>query len=130
VREIKIHTDALERATNFQDLEVKDKSQFAKTRGVAVTDVVECPLCHGYGGWNIRLDAYGPGRHFKAMCYQCSGWGWVDGNTIDAYCVHQFREIDHRGARKLGMKVWGTRRTDHYYVCEGCGKTKYVDSSG
>lgn len=37
----------------------------------------ECKQCKGYGGWNLKIDAYGIGQHFKCRCPNCYGYGYV-----------------------------------------------------
>jgi len=78
-------------------------------------DLSRCPVCEGYGGWIIELDAYGEGEHFEAGCSQCNGWGWVHGK--DAECVH-----DLGNATNIGRCL--TR-----YTCKKCGKVEEWDSS-
>lgn len=85
----------------------------------------ECPVCHGYGGWNLELNSYGPGQHFRCWCSQCNGWGWVV--EQDAVCVHKYVEISHKLARELGLHTWGMHC--HVYRCEKCGRTATYDSS-
>lgn len=88
---------------------------------------VACPKCNGWGGHNLRLDAY-PLRnmdntaenrhmysHFKASCDQCAGWGHVPAE--DAACVHDFKHH-----RNVGNCL-------NEYRCSKCGKTWTVDSS-
>jgi hypothetical protein len=141
-------------ATDFTEM-VKKGLPSVRFPGMA-DYTVECPKCHGYGGWNLRLNAY-PGtcscehewhqhtrhasgaqkckypgcgcadfestrtpeqRHFRAFCFQCHGWGWVQPG-LDADCLHEFKEI----APDQPWRCW------HTYKCEKCGKTKSVDSS-
>lgn len=79
---------------------------------------VPCPKCHGYGGWNLTLNAYGPGKHFQASCSQCWGWGWVKAGTSDVTCLHSFKEI----APDQPFRCWHTIR------CEACGETRSYSS--
>lgn len=81
----------------------------------ADSTVVECGKCHGHGGWNLKLNAYGSGRHFRASCNNCTGWGYVPAAQGDH--VHEW----DRG-ETVGRCV--TR-----YTCVGCGKVSDVDSS-
>ena len=73
----------------------------------------ECHKCHGYGGWVLQYNAYGPGRHFKAACNDCNGWGYTA------------RPVDH-------VHEWGAwknvGRCLHQCTCLQCGKTIEVDS--
>src|SRR5271156_792725 len=61
---------------------------------------VLCPVCKGYGGWNLRVRAYGLPKgladtpenrhkyvHFRATCNQCHTYGLV--SPEDAKCIHQ-----------------------------------------
>jgi hypothetical protein len=88
----------------------------------------ECPKCFGYGGWNIRINAYKlrdgmentPENrhrhvHFRASCDQCNGWGWL--NPKNASCVHDF-SIERNVGRCL------TENT-----CSKCGYKQTIDSS-
>lgn len=77
---------------------------------------VVCPKCSGWGGHNLRLNAYGPGRHFKASCDQCIGWGHVP--EADALCAHDWQDR---------VSVGNCLST---YTCSKCGKKRTVDSSG
>lgn len=91
--------------------------------------IKECPVCRGYGGWNLRTFAYKLPKgmedneenrhkhvHFRANCSHCDGWGFVD---ISENCP--------------GHK-WGNRKNIgnclNVYTCELCGKKWEVDSSG
>lgn len=84
-----------------------------------------CPVCNGYGGWNIRLDAYGPGKHFDAHCSQCNGWGWV--NEADL-CIHDMREMSQEECKEKGIYHYGI--FNHIYECRVCGHRHNYDSSG
>jgi DnaJ-class molecular chaperone len=83
-----------------------------------------CPVCQGYGGWNLRLNAYGQGVHFKSHCSQCNGWGWV---LPEDLCVHTFRELSQTECRERHITHWGT--CWHVYECTICGRINSVDSS-
>jgi len=86
-----------------------------------------CPKCMGYGGWNLKLNAYPlhfredtpenrhKFSHFRQNCYHCSGWGWV--REEDANHVHdwQFKE-------NLGNCL-------NLHECSICGKKWQIDSS-
>jgi hypothetical protein len=78
---------------------------------------VECPKCNGHGGWILRRDAYGPGRHFRASCDNCWGWGYVKPGSKDANCLHEY-QTDRNVGRCLN--VW---------KCRKCGAEREVDSS-
>lgn len=95
-------------ATNFADITKK---------APAHDYTVECMKCHGYGYWNLRIDAYGPGKHFQAACGQCNGWGYVRPESPDAKCLHDW-----------GYPVT-IGRCLHEYTCKHCKITKVTDSS-
>lgn len=80
-----------------------------------LTDPVPCPKCQQFGNYILRLNAYGPNRHFMGSCDQCSGWGWV--SREDAKCIHKWRLSKNIG------------RCLNLYKCEKCGDTREVDSS-
>ena len=99
-----------------------------------------CPLCKGYGGWNLKLNAYRlpAGQrntkanraaycHFSCCCSQCNGWGWVHPSNVA--CVHEWQEVSAAKAAELGVPHFGN--CYHVYVCtKGCGRTRATDSSG
>lgn len=91
------------------------------------SNVVECPVCHGFGMWNLRLDAYGPGKHFQCSCFQCNGWGYVERNSKDASCIHEYRELTQQESRDKGITHFG--RCYHVYECKKCGNYTATDSS-
>ena len=78
---------------------------------------IECPKCHTHGKWNLKLNSYGPGKHFQQHCTQCDGWGWVR-TGLDATCLHDWQYVE-----KLGNCL-------HLYRCSKCNKEWEVDSSG
>lgn len=91
-----------------------------------------CIRCKGHGGWNLKLDAYGPGEHFSATCCQCHGWGWV--TPVDAEHVHVWEELDHAEAeqRAVYLRPQNGQATNHAFRCTvpGCTRTLVTDSSG
>lgn len=103
--------------TNFTDMSVKE-DPCAKYPGYSANSSVKCPVCSGYGGSVLIVDAYGKGKHFQCFCSQCNGWGWVEKGGDDASCVHE----------------WDTSKTIgnclHLWVCTKCGQKREVDSSG
>lgn len=109
--------DFLAEASNFQDMPIKFSP--AKLFPDMVGPWALCPLCQGHGGWNLGLNAYGPGRHFQAFCRQCWGWGWVKADSKDVKCVHTFKEI----APDQPYRCW------HTIQCANCGETRSYDSS-
>ena len=108
----------LQDATDFTDMLVKVRPDLRTDGARKPGTFVLCPVCKGYGGWNLTLNAYGAGRHFQAFCRQCWGWGWVEPGT-DATCVHTFVEI----APDQPWRCWHTIR------CTTCGETRSYDSS-
>jgi hypothetical protein len=107
-------------ATVFTDMAVKDKP------GHKDGALVLCPKCKGYGGWILKIDAYGPGRHFQAACSQCNSWGWVE--APDAECLHEWRELSVQEARSKGISHFGM--CYHVVECKHCGRIRSYDSSG
>lgn len=106
----------------FKDMERKAPEPAGSMLGryiakppVESVPVVECGQCRGYGGWNLALDAYGPGRHFRSSCNNCTGWGFVP--ESQGSHVHDW----DRGVT-VGRCL--TR-----YTCRTCGKASNVDSS-
>lgn len=95
-------------AMNFDDIPIQTMPY------PSTEPLVTCPKCHGHGYWNLRLNAYGPGKHFQALCSQCMGWGRL--TAADAACVHD----------------WAVTRTGRCLVestCTKCGKGRVIDSS-
>ena len=105
------HHKYLESGTSFVGIELK-KPQYNK--GMIET----CPLCKGHGGWNLRINAYGDGKHFNAACSNCNGWGYIkpeDACKVAPY--HQWEVIRNAGNC---LNVW---------KCIHCGIEMVVDSS-
>lgn len=113
-------------------LEPNDPDAFVDFPGIMLKpdhmpNSCECPKCMGYGGWNLKINAYplhfredtSENRHkfshFRQCCYHCYGWGWV--NEEDANHVHdwQFKE-------NLGNCL-------NLHECSICGKQWQIDSS-
>jgi hypothetical protein len=95
----------------------------------------ECPKCHGFGGWHLRVNAYPKYEgdklvgynHFDAHCGQCNGWGYVKPGR-DTECVHDWVEVGAKEASELGVAHYGN--CYHVYKCgKGCGATCAHDSS-
>lgn len=78
-------------------------------------NVVECAQCRGHGKWNLKLDAYGPGKHSRAHCNNCNGWGYVP--EAQGSHVHEWGRGETIG------------RCMTRYTCAGCGQVNDVDSS-
>lgn len=102
--------------TNFTDMSVKE-DPCAKYPGYFANSSVKCPVCSGYGGSVLIVDAYGKGKHFQCFCTQCNGWGWVEKGGDDASCVHEWTEE-------------GIGNCLHLWTCKKCGQKREVDSSG
>lgn len=95
--------------TDYTDIPVQEpEPDYGKT--------IECPVCHGHGKFNLRLNAYGKGQHFQGVCQQCNGFGWV--GEEDSVCVHKFVE------KPSGVMF------DHPVECKKCGQRRVYDSSG
>lgn len=88
---------------------------------------VLCPKCKGFGGWHLEVDAYGPGKHFDCSCSQCNGWGWVDRDSLDATCIHNYKEITQAECRRRGVSHFGN--CYHVCRCPKCGAITAYDSS-
>ena len=83
-----------------------------------------CDRCKGFGGWNLRLNAYPLHSrkntpinrhlysHFRASCNSCWGHGYI---TPDQECPKPVQYIGH---------VYGDG-----WKCKQCGKKTSVDSS-
>jgi hypothetical protein len=112
----------------FQDMEIKP---LPKLRWEDMIDyTTPCPVCKGYGGWNLKLNAY-PNNptnpHFRQHCPQCNGWGYVKKGSTDETCVpHEMKEVAGSSLNPPRPQ-WNCY---HYYVCQKCGKIEEVDSSG
>lgn len=104
----------------FLDFPDVDRSKWAK-------NVIECPICKGHGGWNLRINAYPlhnipntvENRHLKAnfrsSCGSCWGHGYLQpGQT----CPHEW---------SVGKKIGNCL---HEWICSKCGIKQQVDSSG
>lgn len=113
----------LPKAENFDDMEKKKPPYEIYPEKANIK--YECPLCHGYGGWNLSLNTYAPGFHFKAACNQCNGWGWV--SELDKDCVHNYRELPHSECKERGIYHYGT--SCHVYKCQTCPRRYTTDSS-
>lgn len=111
----------LERATDFTDIPKKNPDNYIK-------NAVECPVCKGYGKWNLTLNAYGEGKHFQSSCFQCNGWGYVNGETTDATCVHVNKELSSAQCKEKNIVHYGN--CWHVVECTKCGHITSYDSSG
>lgn len=75
-----------------------------------------CPLCKGYGGWNLALNKYPkqqpPNNHFRCQCDNCNGYGYVQDNSH----IHKFTFDTNLG------------RCYNQYKCTICGMIRKIDS--
>jgi len=104
-------------ATDFSDIPLKQPP-------VSAGLVHVCPKCRGHGGWNLRRNAYGPGKHFQCGCGQCNGWGFVD--ESDRLCVHGYRELTQAECRAREIPHHGI--CWHVLECTSCGRRLSYDS--
>lgn len=93
-----------------------------------VEKYVECPLCFGHGGWNLKINAYPLHEkentpenrhyfsHFRCCCSQCNGYGYVSPDQTNHI---------HKWIRKEKIA-----NCLHIYECEICKITQEIDSSG
>jgi len=95
----------------FEGIEIEDISKIKY-----IKNPVLCPVCKGHGHWHLKIDAYGPGIHFDAHCFQCNGWGYVEKGSNSETCIHTFTE------KNIG-------RCLHEHTCSKCGEKRVVDSS-
>jgi hypothetical protein len=116
----------LEDATDFTDLEVQPMPREKSYCRDNDPRTFLCSVCKGHGTWNLIIDAYGPGKHFRASCSQCNGWGWVDAE--DAACIHDDREINREEAKERKLRHEGMFY--HLYECTKCHRLVSYDSSG
>lgn len=85
----------------------------------------ECLECHGFGGWILQQNTYGPGQHFKASCSNCNGWGYTKEKEDH---IHDFKELTQATCRERGIAHFGM--CYHVHECAICGRIRAVDSSG
>jgi hypothetical protein len=97
------------------DLEKYTPEQFKSRYEDGYTE--ECPACKGYGGWHLKINAYGPGRHFNCSCMQCNGFGYV-----------KLEDAEHPHEWDSGTRIGNCL---HEYKClvEGCTRKRVLDSS-
>lgn len=87
-----------------------------------------CHVCRGYGGWNLRVNAYRiKGRyrntsknrhlhsHFRCVCTSCHGSGIIPNE--ESCPGHNYVHLENLG------------RCYNRLICTVCGKTWDVDSS-
>jgi hypothetical protein len=90
---------------------------------------IECPRCSGYGGWNLKINAY-PMRniedtpmnrhlysHFRTTCNHCNGYGYISQELANRCPGHEWEFVENRG------------RCLNRYQCQHCGQINDVDSS-
>lgn len=88
-----------------------------------------CPVCKGHGGYHLSHDPSARNPHyayFDACCGQCHGWGYVDPNSLDASCLHEWKELTYEESKTRNLY---TARCWHNSVCVNCNKVMGVDSS-
>lgn len=105
----------------FLDFPKKEREPWAK-------DFVECPVCFGHGGWNLRTFSYTLPKgmedneenrhshvHFRCFCQQCRGYGYT--HPDNAKCIHNMVHFQNLG------------RCYNREKCTKCGMTQDIDSS-
>jgi hypothetical protein len=124
-------------ATDFTDMMIRRPPTDYPCKA---EDATLCPLCKGYGGWVLTINAYPLPEgyentpenrakycHFRAHCNQCNGWGWVKRDGVDADCIHDYQELSQATAQAKGIRHYGM--CWHVYQCSKCGRTMSQDSS-
>lgn len=91
--------------------------------GKYVKNPVLCPVCQGHGEWNSSDEwrTLANGRVLSPMkfhCTQCQGHGFVEAESNDVTCVHEWTFTKNLG------------NCYNRYTCSRCGKVWDVDSSG
>jgi hypothetical protein len=92
-----------------------------------------CPVCDGFGGWHLTLNAYGKGKHFDCHCSNCNGWGHV--SPEDAGHIHAYKSMEEGAANEFravkGLPAISYTRGNccHNEVCTVCGSYRFIDSS-
>lgn len=97
--------------TKFDPEDFRQKPSWMK-------NAIPCPKCQGHCSCIVTENAYGPGQHFKYACTQCGGMmplGWVEANSKDSQCVHEF--IGKNLGRGLTI-----------YTCVKCNTQQTIDS--
>lgn len=93
----------------------------------------ECPVCKGFGGWHLRLNAYGKGKHFDCFCSNCMGWGHVSPKEADH--AHEFAGMEEekanefRAVKGLDPVRYTRGNCCHNSICKICGQYRFIDSS-
>jgi hypothetical protein len=99
----------------FKDMQVKPKKEYLSDR--------VCPRCQGHGQFNLRINAYGPGKHFKSLCGACWGYGYLQKGQV---CAHEWRDATEEEIKKAHITLY---RCEHAWVCTKCSTTRVVSSS-
>jgi hypothetical protein len=73
----------------------------------------ECFTCRGFGGWILKPNAYGEGKHFMASCGDCGQNGYTR------------QKVDHKHIWKHHANLG---RCYNQYKCTICGKLQNIDS--
>jgi len=95
-----------------------------------IEEFVPCHVCKQHGGWNLSINCYKlrpnvpdtPENrhnmvHFRAMCNQCWGHGWLRKGSKDHTCLrHEWKKIS-------------SERCCHQVKCIHCGVAQFYDSS-
>lgn len=108
---------------NFDGIDQKEKPECAPFHGGSW---VPCPKCACHGYHNLILHEYGPGKHFQSTCSNCNTWGWVDSDSEDAKCIHEFVSATYEEAVAAGQRPF-TPCT--IVKCKKCGEVKWYDTS-
>ena len=103
----------------FKDMEIKPQPK---------GDSIPCQVCKGYGGWNLALNQYknytNGNQHFRCMCNQCWGHGYVSGKS--ATCIHEMHELNQDECRVEKVSHFGN--CFHVIKCIKCGEVRSYDS--
>lgn len=90
---------------------------------------MECPVCKGHGAFHLSHNPdtrNGCYPYFDASCGQCNGWGYVDPNSIDASCIHEWKGLSYEESKTRGLQ---TGRSYSNCVCKNCDTVMGIDSS-
>lgn len=100
---------------------------------------VPCRVCQGHGGWNLTVNAYSlrghldtPQNrhhfcHFRSMCGQCDGYGYVLIDSLNSSCIHDYKELSSIECSELKITHYGM--CWHVLQCKHCKQIKSYDSS-
>jgi hypothetical protein len=87
-----------------------------------------CPICKGHGAFHLSHNDTNNGcyPYFDASCAQCNGWGYVNPNSIDATCIHEWKGLTYEESKARNLY---TARSFSNCVCIHCNTVMGVDSS-